>query len=416
MDSGLTSIIAFCTALGTTQDRQELGALIIRHFAAAGAVDMAALYLLDEESRQYVRLAAHGPVPPEPRIIPTGPELDRLSDAAISGLVPASSLNRSGFMLPQGTEWLLPFASRGRLLGFCLLGPTTAPAEHAEHRRERLSLAGLCTSLALDNFSLWNESRTTRQLMRRSDRMRSVETMAAGFAHEIRNPLTSIKTFITLAPDRRNDPEFMSRFSQVAAEDVGRIERLIKEILDYARSAEPAFKPEDLNEVVAASIHFLELTATDRAIELSKDFGEGLPPVTMDRHQIQQVVMNLVINAVEAMTGGPGALSLSTRRVRKHGTDEWVQIAVSDTGCGIPADTLEHIFDPFYTTKHESTEREGTGLGLAIAHQMVRDHRGYIEVTSRPGAGTTFCVNLPIHPPSHPPAPGTERRRASRNS
>ena len=124
--------------------------------------------------------------------------------------------------------------------------------------------------------------------------------------------------------------------------------------------------------------------------------------------------MNLFINGVESMAGRTGRLTVATRRTTKHGTEAWVQIEVTDTGCGIAADTLEHIFDPFFTTKHESAEREGTGLGLAIAHQIVRDHGGYLEVTSRPGQGTSFFVNLPVDPPRRAQAPPIERRRPTR--
>lgn len=414
-DSGPASILAFCSALGHTQGQRELGNLIVAHLAAVAGVEWIILYVLDEEGRSFLRLAEQGPAPPELPSLSIGPEVTRLERVPTGHFMPADSFDGFGSLMPRGLESVLPLRARDQLLGFCLIGPTIPTGTDRPARDERLILSGQCAALGLDHLRLWTESRQSRQMMRRQDRMRSLETMAAGLAHEIRNPLTSIKTFITLAPERREDPEFMSRFAQVAAEDVGRIERLIKEILDYAKSADPIFRPEDVNEVVATSLHFMELTAADRGITVVKELDSGLPPVTLDRHHIQQVLMNLIINAMDAMAGRPGRLTLATRLLRKHGTEEWVQIAVSDTGCGIQADTLEHIFDPFYTTKHESAEREGTGLGLAIAHQMVRDHRGYLDVTSQPGVGTTFFVNLPIRPPSQPPPPGFERRRPTRD-
>ncbi len=416
MDSGPGTLIGFLSALGAASDRPALGSVIVRQLAALAAAKTALLYVLDDEGRRYLPLAAEGPAPDAPPAIPVGVEWDRLGAAPPTEPILCASLGEAASRFPPETTSLLPLSARGRLLGFCLLSSPIPSDKQGSVQLERLALAGCCASLALDNHVLWNESRQTRRLMRRSDRMRSVETMAAGFAHEIRNPLTSIKTFITLAPDRRHDADFMARFSQVAAEDVERIERLIKEILDYARTSPPAFAPEDLNEVAAASVHFLELTAHDRAIEITKRFDGGLPPIPMDRHQIQQVLMNLFLNAIDAMRGRPGRLSLTTRRLRKHGTEDWVQLTVEDTGCGIPAEALEHIFDPFYTTKHESPEREGTGLGLAIAQHIVRDHRGYIEVVSEPGKGTTFTINLPVHPPAPLSAPVAERRREQRTT
>lgn len=415
MENGLTAVADFCKALGATQDRQELGHLIVRACAAAAAVETALLYVLDAEHGQYALLAAHGPSSPRGQTIPASTEHDQLLPLNHSqGPLAVSSLGLGTTLFPSDTTVVLPLLTRGRLLGFCACGVRDGGTADSSDRTERLTLLGLCAALALDNVLLWEERRQTRRLMRRSDRMRSVETMAAGFAHEIRNPLTSIKTFITLAPDRRDDAEFMSRFSQVAAEDVARIERLIDEILDYTRSAEPQFGREDVNKMVASSLHFLDVTAKDRSLQITKQPAEGLPLVTLDRHQIQQVFMNLFINAVESMAGRTGRLTVATRRTTKHGTEAWVQIEVTDTGCGIAADDLEHIFDPFFTTKHESAEREGTGLGLAIAHQIVRDHGGYLEVTSRPGQGTSFFVNLPVDPPGGAQAPPIERRRPTR--
>ncbi len=416
MDSGPGSLIDFLSALSAASDRPTLGSVIVQQLAAVAATKTALLYVLNDEGRGYLLLAAEGSTSGAPPALPFSAEWDRLGAAPSTEPILCASLGEVASQFPREATSLLPLSARGRLLGFCLLSLPIPSEEQGPIHLEQLALAGCCASLALDNHVLWNESRQTRHLMRRSDRMRSVETMAAGFAHEIRNPLTSIKTFITLAPDRRHDADFMARFSQVAAEDVERIERLIKEILDYARTSPPSFAPEDLNDVVAASVHFLELTAHDRAIEITKHFDGGLPPVPMDRHQIQQVLMNLFLNALDAMNGCPGRLSLTTRRLRKHGTEDWVQIAVADTGCGIPAEALGHVFDPFYTTKHESPEREGTGLGLAIAQHIVRDHRGYIDVSSQPGVGTTFTVNLPVHPPAPPSVPLADRRRESRTA
>jgi signal transduction histidine kinase len=389
--------------------------LILRQLTAIGGADSALLYLLDEDGRRYRLVASQGVVPSKPESLPAEPALERLARSSPPDWVPIGATTAGDLLLPRSVEGLVPLCWEGRLLGLSFMGFAAAPVEWTESQQAQLRLSGHCASLALTHLLTREESRRARHLARRSDRMRSVEVMAAGFAHEIRNPLTSIKTFITLAPERREDAEFMDRFSRVAADDVGRIERLIKEILDYAKSAEPAFMPEDVNEVVAASLRFLELTATDQRLSLAYELADDLPAVTMDRYQIQQVLMNLAINAVEAMTGRPGRLRVTTRLHKKHGAEAWIQIALSDTGCGIAAEALDHIFDPFYTTKHESAEREGTGLGLAIAHQIVRDHRGYLDVSSQPGIGTTFRVNLPVHPPSQAPGPGIERRRPTRD-
>ncbi|MCK6499328.1 MAG: ATP-binding protein, partial [Nitrospira sp.] len=147
-------------------------------------------------------------------------------------------------------------------------------------------------------------------------------------------------------------------------------------------------------------LYFIEVKASSKAITITKDLVPDLPYVKLDRQQIKQVLLNLFINAVEAIgVGHGGTLSVRTRRLAKPTNEPWVQIEVEDSGPGIEPRDLEHIFDPFYTTKHESGEREGTGLGLTIAHQIVQEHGGYFEVTSEVGHGTKFLVSLPVNPP-----------------
>ena len=131
--------------------------------------------------------------------------------------------------------------------------------------------------------------------------------------------------------------------------------------------------------------------------------------MTLDRQQIRQVLLNLLLNAIEAMGPAGGRLIVKTHRLTKSGGDSWVQVEVTDTGCGIAPGDLDHIFDPFYTTKHASDEREGTGLGLTIVHQIVQEHGGHITVDSAINRGTTFLVNLPINPVATHSTPGHVR-------
>jgi signal transduction histidine kinase len=140
----------------------------------------------------------------------------------------------------------------------------------------------------------------------------------------------------------------------------------------------------------------MEQRAQSQHVELVTELATDLPLVWIDKQQTHQVVANLQINALDAMgSNGGGQLITKTRRLAKS-NDIWVQLEVTDTGCGMEGETLEHIFVPFFTTKHESTEREGTGLGLPICQRIVEAHDGYIEVKSEIGKGTSFFVNLPV--------------------
>ena len=249
----------------------------------------------------------------------------------------------------------------------------------------------------LDSLLICEDLRQSQTLMRRTDRLRSLETIAGGFAHEVRNPLTSIKTFIQLAPERKDDAEFMLDFSRIVLDDVYRIERLIQEILDYARYMEPKLTEEDVNEIVSSCLYFIDVQARAQEIKIEKELASELPRVMLDRQQIKQVLLNLFLNAMDAIGKRSGTLRVKTNKMIKPEGDVWVQIEVQDTGCGIPTANLERVFDPFFTTKHDSGENEGTGLGLAIAHQIVQEHRGNIHVQSAEGVGTTFHINLPSH-------------------
>jgi len=219
--------------------------------------------------------------------------------------------------------------------------------------------------------------------------------MAGGLAHEIRNPLTSIKAFVDLAPERKDDEQFLARFSKVVKEDVFRIERLTQEILDYAKPIEPFLREEDLNDIIESCLYTLRVRPSHELIVIETDLLVDLPKVFADRQQLKQVILNFLFNAVEAMLPDGGILTVRTRHLKFPGKTDWVQLEIQDVGSGIAPDDIEHIFDPFFTTKHLSQEHEGTGLGLAIAHQIIQEHQGKIEVQSLKGRGTTFLVNLP---------------------
>lgn len=289
----------------------------------------------------------------------------------------------------------IPFVNRGRLLGFAILRSDSNVSAFGQENMDLLRIIAQSGANSLDRLLSCNDPRSSQELIRRTDRLRSLETMAGGFAHEIRNPLTSIKTFIQLTPERKDDAEFIREFSQVVLEDVRRIERLIDEILGYARSIEPQLTEEDINATVSSCLYLLDAKARGRGITIQKELASELPRVMLDHQQIKQALLNLFANALDAMGNRGGTLLVKTHAVErsKGRMDVWIDI--EDTGHGIPAADLERIFDPFYTTKHKSSEHEGTGLGLFIAHQIIREHQGTIHVRSTEGAGTVFRITLP---------------------
>lgn len=374
------------------------------------------LYLYDMERNEFIPNSLHGPSGPMRSVVgapATAVLLERLRPPA-SVVVP-EELERTEHspttmllrdtLVTLGAEVCLPLTTPHRILGFCTLSQRHNQAPYSSQDLDLLMTLSQEAAIAIDNAMLYEELKRSQALVHRTDRLRSLETIAGGLAHEIRNPLTSIKAFVDLAPERVNDEEFLTRFSKVVREDVARIERLTKEILDYARPSEPNLRVEDLNEIVTSCLYALRLRPMHMRITIETDLTHGLPPIRADRQQIKQVLLNLFLNAEEAMQHQGGVLSVSTRLLHKSAEDSWVQLEVRDTGAGIAPVDLDHIFDPFFTTKHFSQEYEGTGLGLAIAHQIVREHRGMIEVQSEVGHGSTFFVNLPAHREGVPSPP-----------
>jgi two-component system, NtrC family, sensor kinase len=399
----------FSKAMVTILDLKMLTEEIVRTLVTGMNIKSVTLYLVDKEKAAYVPASSHGAGSGEKiysRLNATDGLVDFLAKCQAPIVVEElKHLAKNDAIRPvldrlqsMGAEVCIPFINKNYLVGFCNLGARRTRQMYSDQDLNLLTMLAQAAAIALDNAALYEELKRSRSLVQRTDRLRSLETIAGGFAHEVRNPLTSIKTFIQLTPERKDDPEFIGHFSTVVAEDVARIERLIQEILDYARYMQPKFQEEDMNVIVESCLYFIRIKADSKMVWLKKDLASHLPPVLLDRQQIKQVLLNLFINAIEAMNDHGGQLIVRTHRLSKAPGDTWVQMEVTDTGCGIAPADLEHIFDPFYTTKHESEEHEGTGLGLTIVHQIVQEHGGHIEVKSEIGRGTTFLVNLPAVP------------------
>jgi signal transduction histidine kinase len=223
----------------------------------------------------------------------------------------------------------------------------------------------------------------------RSERLSAIGTLAAGLAHEIRNPLVSIRTFTQLLPERLDDPEFRSRFLDLTLSEVDRICALVSELLAFARPAPATLERMDLVGCVERLCLLLSSQARSRGVHLSMAEPGSDVTVVADEDQVKQVVMNVVLNAIQACIDG-GRVQVSCYRV-DQGDNAAACIEVVDNGCGIPDDALGRIFDPFFTTRSE-----GTGLGLSVAHRIVASHGGTIEVRSRVGHGSSFVIRFPI--------------------
>jgi len=226
--------------------------------------------------------------------------------------------------------------------------------------------------------------------VRRADKLAALATMAAGMAHEIKNPLSSMKVFSQLLPKKIDDPEFRQKLQEILPKEIDRIDRIVESLLGFARATAPTFKKVKIEEVLEETLKYYEEQAKNSEISIRRNYAP-LPEVEVDRDQISQVFSNLILNAIQAMPEG-GELSVATLPGKAiEGLLQNVIIKISDTGHGIPEEMLKKLFDPFFTTKYG-----GTGLGLTISHSIVDGHKGFIDVESSVGKGTVFTVTLPV--------------------
>ncbi len=224
-----------------------------------------------------------------------------------------------------------------------------------------------------------------------SKKLASLGILTAGVAHELTNPLNNIsmiaqtyaEVYDTLRKDQRID--FMNNIDA----ETERIRKIVKNLLDFAKPQKADQRPADINITVQDSIKLMQNTLDISNIELIINLSSSLPQVFIDRHQILQVLVNLITNAVQAMTQG-GALFVGTRIGKEPG---FIEITIKDSGKGIPPEYVPHIFDPFFSTKGEG----GTGLGLSVSYGIVRNHGGDIRVESKVGVGTTFTIELSLY-------------------
>jgi signal transduction histidine kinase len=244
--------------------------------------------------------------------------------------------------------------------------------------------------------------------VRRVERLATVGTLAAGVAHEIKNPLVSLKTFAQLLPQKYDDPEFRTSFSQIASAEIERINSLVEQLLRFARPPKPIAVPIDVHEPLEGTLSLLATELTKKNISVKTHYHEGPLIVHGDSEQLRQVFMNVLLNAVEALSPkGGGEIEITTGKRRRWSwiappsnsplpqgyswSDEEATIRIEDNGPGIKETHLKYVFDPFFTTKDT-----GHGLGLSIAHNIVREHHGSINADNRPGGGAAFTVTLPL--------------------
>jgi signal transduction histidine kinase len=212
--------------------------------------------------------------------------------------------------------------------------------------------------------------------------------MAAGMAHEIRNPLVSIGGFVRRLNRRFQDDSQVQTYFQVIINEVERLEKTLNEILDFSQDTRGRFQEADLNRIVEGALELIRRELEASQVTVQKELTP-VPKVYCDERQIRHVFYNLLLNALQAMPQG-GVLTIRTTSPADP-DQPWVVCEIRDTGGGIPPELLHNIFNPFFTTK-----ASGSGLGLSIVHKIITRHYGEVDIDNRPGEGVSFFIKLPL--------------------
>ena len=223
------------------------------------------------------------------------------------------------------------------------------------------------------------------QNLRRLDRLASLGTLSASMAHEIKNGMVAIKTFVDLLAQKGQDTEL----TEVVGRELERINAIVTQMLRFAAPNRAAFTTVRIHDVLDHSLRLMQHQVSGKLISLQRHYQAEPDTVRGDDAQLQQVFMNLLLNALEAM-GTNGVLTIKTETVKGERSERQLRINIQDTGVGIAPENLERLFEPFFTTK-----KNGTGLGLAISQRIALEHHGMIHVQSDPGKGSRFSLSLP---------------------
>jgi two-component system, NtrC family, sensor histidine kinase HydH len=400
-------------------DLKEAVRIIISSLEESRRVTHAALYLVDADGGGYELHGHLGPRPVE-RIDAAArrPFFERIN-ATRGAVVSMEQLEREHTVRAAGpgaeTEMIdaiartldemnaalcIPIVADDQVIGLLCLKDERVREAYATDEIDLFRGVAAQMAITMQNSKLYER-------MKERDRLAALGEMAAGLAHEIRNPLGAIKGAAQLLTPTGDDghgiPAEAREFLGIIVEEANRLNRVVSQFLDYARPYRGEPQPLDVNEVVRKSAQLVtppplpgpgDAAEIAPPVEVSLQLADDLPRARADAEQLRQVFLNLAINAVQAMPAG-GKLTISTalrKGGRRGGPAQFLEVRFRDTGVGIVASELKNLFIPFYTTKDK-----GTGLGLPISQRIVENHGGTIEVRSRVNVGSTFTVVLPVH-------------------
>lgn len=275
-------------------------------------------------------------------------------------------------------------------LSFLILIAVSLGLLSEKERNSRIRIENLNMELENKSRSLgeaYANLKETQEHLLQSEKLASIGTLAAGVAHEINNPLDGIQNCMRTIINEPGNQEQTLRYLKLASDGLVRIDNIVRKLLDFARQSDLNMGHVNIKEVILKALELVAHRIDEQGIILTQRFDRDIPLILGDGRYLQQVFLNIILNAVDAMPRGGSLTIIGKNEPYK------VSISIIDTGCGIPAENLERIFDPFFTTKGVG---EGTGLGLSVSLGIVKEHKGNIRVESEINKGSTFTVILPV--------------------
>ena len=335
--------------------------------------------------------------------------LARVANTGRSEYIPRvseSKLSRENIILDLGkpnSVYVVPLITRSKVIGVIATDAADRDGVPKEIR-DTMEIFSSQIAIAIENARLYSELneqmaelKRSHALLSRAERFSFLGNLAARLAHEIKNPMTAIGTFLQLLPQKFDDREFREEFHKIALEETARVNNLITELLDLAKTRETHFEFSDIHDLLDKMILLVSPESNAKKIEVVRRYSPNVSQTWMDYEKMKEAVLNLLSNAVE-FTPENGKIEIYTKKIMGAGGLEDVQIEVKDSGAGIPESLVNRIFDPYFTTKHKSSLHKGTGLGLSIVHKNMQDHGGAVDVKSSANSGTSFFLTLPLRP------------------
>ncbi|MEE9315808.1 MAG: ATP-binding protein, partial [bacterium] len=414
------NLIALAKQMTLTKDLRGLLVLIIRNVTREIGISHARIYLLDNKADEYVREVHYGKerrrqfgdsLPNEAPLVQMlyrsrdiGPLLKEEVISHFETREPEHLKEVEAQLRSMGAAVLLPAFIGEELITFLVLGTKRSREIYTPDDLGMFKILAGQSALAIENALFYQELKESQSAMVQASKLSSIGELAAGFAHQIDNPLAVISAGCELCIrdikewlGKRDLPEnekkvleeMKDRMEKVIDTDY-RAADLVRRIKGYAKPSEKDFEPVDLNSVMETVLILAQYHISRGGINVTKDIPQDLPKIKGLGVHVEQVFLNMIINACEAMAGKKGELTISAR-VGSDNPDR-IEVAVADNGCGIPQENLKKLFDLFFTTKGP----QGTGMGLSMAYRIIKDLNGDIDIESEVGEGTKFTISLPI--------------------